>query len=439
MLLLCESLSPVLGIITTIAGDGQAVNAGDGGLATSASVCVPNGIAVVESSGDTYFTSQCHLVRMITKSSGIITTVAGTGATGYTGDGGPAKAAAFNQPASIAIDPVTGNIYIADSGNHAIRLITKRTGIISTVAGTGIAGRSFVGSHATKTLLLNPLGVGIDGLLRHVYIADSGNNRVLRISMKSVRISHIAGLNNSAYSGTYSGDKGKAKMAGLANPSSIAVDKASSNIYITDTFNNRVRMISKSTDIITTVAGTGVPGFSGDGGLATNASLINPGGITIDQSTGNFYITQASRVRMINVKSGRISTIAGTAVSGYSGDGGFATAAQLFDPKAVAVDSSSGALLIADTSNSRIRSITGTPTSSYSPTSSTVPSPSPSASQAPSSNSLLPRTNSPSSGTYVLCLDNYAIAMKSVYDPSTSQLVSDRNYQSISWNRRIRL
>ena len=414
MLLLCKSLSPVLGIITTIAGDGQELNAGDGGLSTSASVCIPNGIAVVESSGDTYFTSQCHLVRMITKSTGIITTVAGTGTTGYSGDGGLATAAAFNQPHSIAVDPVTGNIYIADSGNHAIRLITKRTGIVSTVAGTGIAGRTMVGSHATKTLLLNPLGVGIDSLLRLVYIADSGNNRVLRISMKSIRISHIAGLNNSAYSGIYSGDKGKAKMAGLARPSSIAVDKASSNIYITDSDNHRVRMITKSSDIITTVAGTGAAGFSGDGGLAANASLNSPGGIAVDQSTGNVYITQASRVRMISIKSGRISTIAGTAVPGYSGDGGFAIAAQLFDPKAVAVDSSSGAILIADTSNSRIRSITGTSTSSYSPTSRSVPSPPSSASPSTSSISLPPTTSSPSSGTYDLCLDITAIAMKSL-------------------------
>ena len=395
-------------MITSIAGSGQAANTGDGGLATSASVCFPNGLAVVASSGNTYISTQCHSIRMITKSTGIITTVAGTGNSGYSGDAGLATTATLNLPASLAIDSLTGNIYVADSGNNAIRKITKSTGIITTVAGTGVEGKSGIGGLATMARLLRPLGVSIDNKLRLIYIADSSNDRILMVPMNTARanISQIAGTGLRSFSG----DGGKAKVAGLANPTSVAVDPTSSNVYFTDSFNNRVRMISKSTGIISTVAGTGAAGYSGDMGLAINATLNNPSSLTVDQSTGNIYITLASRVRMININSGRIKNIAGTMVPGYSGDGGQATEAQVSYAKAVAVDSSSGAVLIADTSNSRIRSITGTPYTSYSPTSSSVPSPSPSASspsvQSPTS------INNPTSGRCVPCLFDSANAKK---------------------------
>jgi trimeric autotransporter adhesin len=381
-----------------VAGDGQAVNAGDGGSAKAASVCSPSGIAVVAASGNIYVASLCNVVRMIAKSSGIISTIAGTGSVGYSGDGGPATAATLNQPTSVAIDSLTSNLYIADTGNSVIRMITKSTGIISTVAGTGTAGYTVGGGLATKTKLSNPLGVGIDNSLRLIYIADSSNNRVLMISMSSGVISRIAGAN---FSSSFSGDGGKAKIAGLANPTSIAVDPTSSNIYIADALNNRVRMIAKSTGIITTVVGSGAAGESGDGGLALNATLNGPACLAVDRSTGNIYIAVVSRIRMLRVSSGRIEAVAGTGVPGYSGDGGLATAAQLSLPMAVAVDSSSGAALIADTANNRIRSITGTPSSTYSPTARPLPAPAPSRSpyQLPiaSPDKTLSPTMSPSS------------------------------------------
>ena len=380
-----------------MAGDGQAVNTGDGGSAKAATVCSPSGIAVVAASGNMYFASLCHVIRMIAKSTGIISTIAGTGSVGYSGDGGPATAATFNQPTSVAIDSLTSNIYIADTGNSVIRMITKSTGIISTVAGTGTAGYTVGGGLATKTQLSNPLGVGIDNSLRLIYIADSSNNRVLMISMSSGVISRIAGANFSSFSG----DGGKAKTAGLANPTSIAVDPTSSNIYIADALNNRVRMIAKSTGIVTTVVGSGAAGESGDGGLALNATLNGPACLAVDRSTGDIYIAVVSRIRMLRVSSGRIEAVAGTGVPGYSGDGGLATAAQLSLPKAVAVDSSSGAVLIADTANNRIRSITGTPSSTYSPTARPLPAPAPSRSpyQLPiaSPDKTLSPTMSPSS------------------------------------------
>lgn len=360
-------------------------------------MCSPSGIAVVGASGNTYFASLCNVIRMIAKSTGIISTIAGTGSVGYSGDGGPATAATLNQPTSVAIDSLTSNIYIADTGNSVIRMITKSTGIISTVAGTGTAGYTVGGGLATKTQLYNPLGVGIDNSLRLIYIADSSNNRVLMISMSSGVISRIAGANFSSFSG----DGSKAKTAGLANPTSIAVDPTSSNIYIADALNNRVRMIAKSTGIITTVVGSGAAGESGDGGLALNATLNGPACLAVDRSTGNIYIAVVSRIRMLRVSSGRMEAVAGTGVPGYSGDGGLATAAQLSLPKAVAVDSSSGAVLIADTANNRIRSITGTPSSTYSPTARPLPAPAPSRSpyQLPiaSPDKTLSPTMSPSS------------------------------------------
>ena len=331
-------------------------------------------MAVMTASGNMYFASLCNVIRMIAKSTGIISTIAGTGGVGYSGDGGPATAATFNLPTSLAVDSLTSNIYIADTGNSVIRMITKSTGFITTVAGTGTAGYTVGGGLATKTQLSYPLGVGIDNSLRLIYIADSSNNRVLMITMSSGVISGIAGTNFSSFSG----DRGKAKMAGLANPTSIAVDPTSSNIYIADALNNRVRMIAKSTGIITTVAGSGAAGESGDDGPALDATLNGPACLAVDRSTGNIYIAVVSRIRMLRVSSGRMEAVAGTSVPGYSGDGGLATTAQLSSPMAVAVDSSSGAVLIADTSNDRIRSITGTPSSTYSPTSRTLPAPAPS-------------------------------------------------------------
>ena len=325
---------------------------------------------------------------MITKSTGIITTVAGTGGSGYTGDGGLATAATFYQPYSLAIDSLTGNIFIADTGNNVIRLITKSTGIITTVLGRGQNGPSGSGLNQ----LFKPNGICLDNMLRILYIADTSNSRVLSMNLNTAVVSMVAGNNTSGFYG----DGGNAKVASLQNPSGIAVDPASGNIYIADNYNNRVRMISKSSGIISTVAGTGNPGSGGDGKPAINATLNFPFSLTVNPSTGNVYVATYNRVRMINIKSGRISTVAGTIDTGYNGDGGLATAAQLFNPCSVALDAS-GAILIADTFNNRIRSITGTPTASYAPTSSSAPSPNPTFS--PSNSFPSTPVSGPTSGT----------------------------------------
>jgi trimeric autotransporter adhesin len=331
-----------------VAGTGSYGYSGDGGLATSADFSSPDDIAI-DASGNIYIADAANnRIRLVTKSTGIISTVAGTGSSGYSGDGGIATSAALNYPRGVTID-ASGNIYIADTYNHRIRMVTKSTGIISTVAGNGSYGYSGDGGLATSALLYNPRGVAIDAS-GNIYIADTFNHRIRMVMLSTGIISTVAGTGSYGYSG----DGGIATSAKLYYPYGVAMD-ASGNIYIADTFNHRIRMVTKSTGIISTVAGTGSYGYSGDGGIATSAKLTHPQGFAIDAS-GNIYIADADnhRIRMVTKSTGIISTVAGTGSSGYSGDGGIATSAGLYYPRGVAIDAS-GNIYIADYSNHRIR------------------------------------------------------------------------------------
>ncbi len=276
----------------------------------------------------------------------IISTIAGNGTAGYSGDGGPAASAELNSPSGVAVD-FSGNIYIADYKNNRIRRVDA-SGVISTVAGKGTAGYSGDGGPASSAELSTPSGVAVD-TSGNIYIADSSNNCVRKVDASGV-ISTVAGNGTAGYSG----DGGPAVSAELSSPSGVAVD-TSGNIYIADDKNNCIRKVDAS-GVISTVAGNGTGGYSGDGGPASSAELSSPFGVAVDAS-GNIYIAddKNNRIRKVDA-SGVISTVAGNGTGGYSGDGGPATSAQLNSPSGLAVDSS-GNIYIADTTNYRVREV----------------------------------------------------------------------------------
>ena len=331
------------GTITTVAGTGVWGYSGDGGPANQARLASPTHVAV-DGAGNLYIADGGnHRVRRVSRS-GTITTVAGTGVRGYSGDGGPALLARISV-SGLAVDRA-GNFYIADWGNHRIRRVS-RSGLITTVAGTGVQGYSGDGGPASQARLAFPRFVAVDGA-GNLYIVDSGNHRIRRMSRSGV-ITTVAGTG--VYG--YSGDGGPA-LAARISASGLAADGAG-NLYAADRYNHRIRRIDSS-GTITTFAGIGESGYRGDGGSANQARLFRPWGVVVDRS-GNFYVADKynHRIRRVDI-SGTITTIAGTGEEGYSGDGGPAVAARLASPGWVELDGS-GNLYISDTSNNRIRQV----------------------------------------------------------------------------------
>lgn len=321
------------GVITTVAGGGTQLS--DNAPATSAGL-YPAGVAV-DSAGHVYIADGTNRIRKV--SNGVITTVAGNGIASFSGDNGPATRAQLNQVPAVAVDSA-GNLYIADLNNR-IRRVSN--GVISTVAGGGPS----LGDNgpATSGELYNPDGVALDSA-GNLYIADNFNSRIRKVS--NGVITTVAG--NGVYG--FSGDNGPATSAQVYNPFAVAVDSGGI-LYIADRSNHRIRKVSNG--VITTVAGNGTPGFSGDNGPATSAQLNGPQGITVD-SDGNLYIADTDNSRIRKVSNGVITTVAGNGPPGFSGDNGPATGAQLKNPGCIAVDSAAN-LYIADTGNSRIRKV----------------------------------------------------------------------------------
>jgi len=331
------------GVITTLAGGGI-LPIGDGGLATAAQFANPLGLAL--GSGNLYAADRGNnRVRRVDLATGTITTFAGNGEAGSAGDGGPATAAQLNNPFGVALDSVS--LYIGEPAGNRVRRVDLATGIITTFAGTGVAGFSGDGGPATSAQINTPRHIAVDA--RYLYIADNANNRVRRVDLATGIITTLAGTGVQGFSG----DGGPATAAQLSGPNGLALD--SRNLYLVDTGNYRVRRVELATGTITTVAGTGAPGFSGDGGPATAAQINNPFGVAVD--SGNLYIGDYgnNRVRRVDLATGTITTFAGTGVAGFGGDGGPATAAQIAGPIAFALDS--GNLYIADRNNNRVRRV----------------------------------------------------------------------------------
>jgi uncharacterized protein (TIGR03437 family) len=329
--------------ISTFAGTGTAGYSGDGGAAILATIDNPYG-AAFDADGNMYIADQINnRIRKITPA-GLISTFAGTGAAGFSGDGGPALSAQLNRPSSVSFDSL-GTLYISDQFNNRVRKITTN-GVITTVAGStqGFCGN---GGPATSACLNGPLDVAVDSS-GNVYIAEFGNNDVRKVDTNGI-ITSFAG--NGSH--TYSGDGGPAAAASLAYVESVAVS-AAGDLFIADGANNRIRKVSNG--IITTVAGTGQPGWSGDGGAALNAQLNYPSSVRFD-SAGNLYIADyhSYRIRLLKTD-GTIATIAGNGVAAYSGDGGPALNAALNSPNGMAVQGTS--VYFADINNNRIRLLT---------------------------------------------------------------------------------
>lgn len=336
--------------IITIAGNGTAGFFGDGGIDTLSKVNAACGVAT-DANGNLYIADQYNnRIRKISVSTHKISTIAGNNGTGYNGDNIPADSAKLNTPVAVAVDD-SGNVYIADKLNNRIRKVTAATGLISTIAGTGVAGYNGDGIHADSAKIYFPSGVALDAS-RNVYIADQYNSRIRKITVSTGMISTIAGTDSAGYNG----DGILADSARLGLPSGIAVD-GTGNLYIADQGNNRIRKVDAITNIINTIIGSGSQGYNGDGIDALTADLYYPHSIALNPS-GDIFLSDFNngRIRKVSSSTNFISTVAGNGTFGYNGDHIPAISAELNGPHGIALDYL-GNLFIADEGNSRIRMV----------------------------------------------------------------------------------
>lgn len=365
------------GNVLPVAGNGTYLGSvQDGNSATSAELYLPSSMAL-DGAGNLYIADSAHnRIRMVCASAtsatikgttctgtGIISTIAGNGNPAYTGDAGAASAATVNNPSGVALDGA-GNLYIADTGNNVIRMISAATGVIKTVAGNGAQGSSGDTGAATTAELNQPQGVTLDSN-GNLYIADTANHRIRLVTASTGVITAIAGsgFTQSNGDGGFFGDSGLATAARLNFPHAVAFDQAG-NMYIPDTANNRVRKVLAVSGVITaastitTFAGNGTPAYAGDGAAANQAELWGPSGVAVD-AAGNVYIadTQNSAIRKVTAATGFISTMTASGAGTYFFNGGFSTVS-FYGPTGLYLDGK-GNLFVADTLNMIIREIQG--------------------------------------------------------------------------------
>ena len=349
-----REVSASTGIITTIAGNGTAGFSGDNGPATQAELNTPQGV-FLDAAGNIYIADvENDCVRMISASTGNITTIAGTpGTAGFTGNGGPATSATMNRPSSLAMD-ASGNLYIGELGNHVVRKVSG--GVISTFAGNGTSGNSGNGGPATSAELNLILGLAVDSA-GNVYIADNLSATVREVTTSNGNIIAVAGTGTIGFSG----DGGSAVNAELDQPFGLAVD-GNADVYIADLENHRVRITTgiaprsctTGSGTICTIAGSGSATLSGNAGPVLSAGIAAPAALKLDVA-GNLYISDGNTIRKVTPW-GIINGVVGNGTSGFSGDGGPATNAELHNPTAIAFDAA-GNMYIADTLNQRIRKV----------------------------------------------------------------------------------
>jgi sugar lactone lactonase YvrE len=311
--------------------------------ATAAALAAPAQIAY-DAAGNLYIADLNNNVIRKVDLAGIVTTVAGTGEQGFAGDGGAATSAQLDSPAGVAVNAV-GDIYIADTHNQRIRKVSG--GTITTIAGTGVAGFSGDSGAAASAQLSNPTALALDSN-GNLFIADTDNHRIRKIS--GTTITTVAGNGEQGFSG----DGAAVTAAGIDSPNGVAVD-AAGKIYIGDTRNQRVRVVDTA-GVISTLAGNGSKAYGGDGGTAAGASLARPRGLSVD-AQGNIYIADSdnNRIRVVGT-TGKISTVAGNGSQGFAGDGGLAVNAILDTPRAPAAQAP-GVFAFSDTNNQLVRGV----------------------------------------------------------------------------------
>ncbi|MBI4575343.1 MAG: hypothetical protein HY722_03665 [Planctomycetes bacterium] len=336
--------------IETIAGDGTGAFLGDGGAATAARIQNERGV-YPDASGNFWIgDTDNHRVRKVTAATGFISTVAGNGTAGANGDGAAATSAQLNTPFTVWVDPL-GNLLLADRSNGKMRKVDAHTANISTVAGVGAAVPLGDGGPATDAHLNSPIGITVDAS-GHLLISDTSNHRIRKVDVHTGVITTVAGSGT----GDFAGDGAAATAAQIKAPFHVAL-AANGDIYIADAQNNRVRKVTAATGFISTLAGDGTTGYTGDGAAATAAGLSNPVGVALD-SAGDVYISDENHhvIRKVTVGTGVITTAVGDGTGGFLGDGGAATGARLNFPGQIAFDSA-GRLYIADRNNQRVRRV----------------------------------------------------------------------------------